>query len=119
MHKNTAATQQQIQFHRVPTTKTPTMPKQKKELDIVAFKTNAENHCRQELEARMVTLTAIGDAAELYAKVTNTRLVVNLTSSASVMGFYDVKNARLCNVIRNYDALPQSIRIFRVQNIPI
>ena len=69
-----------------------------KELEIAAFRKACEDHCRRELESRLVTLTATGDATEINASVTSTRLYVNLTASAPVMGFYDVKNARLCNI---------------------
>ena len=46
----------------------------------------------------MVSIVATGEAPEINANVTSTRLYGNLTAEASVMGFYDVKNAKLCNV---------------------
>ena len=69
-----------------------------KEFEIAAFRKACEDHCHHELESRLVTLTASGDATAINANVTSTRLYVNLTASAPVMGFYDVKNARLCNI---------------------
>eukprot|EP00959_Pyramimonas_sp_CCMP1952_P200918 4202255-Pyramimonas_sp.AAC.1 len=41
-------------------------------------------------------ITAEGSAMEINASVTKTRLYHNLTENASVMGFCDVKNAKLC-----------------------
>ena len=56
-----------------------------------------EQHCLRELEARMVLLVADGTHAEIKASVTTTRLYQHLAESAPCMGFYDVKNAKLCN----------------------
>ena len=64
-----------------------------------AFRKQCEQHCLRELEARLVLLVA-GKHAELKADVTNTRPYKNLTESVSCMGFYDVKNARLCNIFQ-------------------
>ena len=35
---------------------------------------------------------------DIQKSVTSTRLYQNLTASVPLMGFYDVKNARLCNI---------------------
>ena len=43
-------------------------------------------------------LVAEGSDVEVYATVTKARFYQNLTAAATVMGFYDVKNARLCNI---------------------
>eukprot|EP00959_Pyramimonas_sp_CCMP1952_P357249 7480592-Pyramimonas_sp.AAC.1 len=43
-------------------------------------------------------ITAECSAMDINASVTKTRLYQNLTDYASVMGFYDVKNAKLCCV---------------------
>ena len=43
-------------------------------------------------------IVAQGSDVEIKATVTKTRWYQHLTESAPVMGFYDVKNARLCNV---------------------
>ena len=53
----------------------------------------------------MVSLCANGTATEINASVTSTRLYCNLTAAASVMGFYDVKNARLCNIYEGEGAM--------------
>ena len=66
-------------------------------MDVLTFRKQCEQHCLHELEARLVLLVA---HAELKADVTNTRLYQNLTESASCMGFYDVKNAGLCNIFQ-------------------
>ena len=39
-----------------------------------------------------------GDHLDMQKSVTETRLYQNLTESVPLMGFYDVKNARLCNI---------------------
>ena len=44
-------------------------------------------------------ITAVGSDVEIHASVTRTRLYQNLTEAATVMGFYDVKNSRLCNIL--------------------
>ena len=76
-----------------------------KELDVSVFQKECEEHCRRELEARLVSLCANGTATEINASVTSTRLYGNLTAAASVMGFYDVKNARLCNIYEGEGAM--------------
>ena len=58
-----------------------------------------EQHCLRELEARMVLLVAEGTHAEIKASVTTTRLYQHLTESVPCMGFYDVKNAKLCSLL--------------------
>ena len=66
--------------------------------DVTTFRGQCEQACAKELEGRVVMITATGTATEINATVTQTRLYQNLTDSAPVMGFYDVKNARVCNV---------------------
>ena len=46
----------------------------------------------------MVAILAEGSHVEINATVTQTRLYQNLTDKVRCMGFYDVKNAKLCNV---------------------
>ena len=46
----------------------------------------------------MVLLVAEGSHAEIKASVTTTRLYHHLTEAVPCMGFYDVKNAKLCNI---------------------
>ena len=43
-------------------------------------------------------IVAEGSHGEINATLTATRFYQNLTQAATVMGFYDVKNARLCNI---------------------
>ena len=62
------------------------------------FRNRCEQHCVREFEARMVTLLAEGSHAEIKASVTTTRLYKNLTEDVPCMAFYDVKNAKLCNI---------------------
>ena len=69
-----------------------------KETDLAAFRTQCEKHCARELEARLVSLVAEGSHIEIKASVTSTRLYQNLTDSVPCMGFYDVKNAKLCSI---------------------
>ena len=63
-----------------------------------SLRRQCEHHCTCELEARMVLIVAEGTNTDIKTAVTNTHLYHNLTMDASVMGFYDVKNARLCNI---------------------
>ena len=65
-----------------------------------SFRAQCEAQCRQELEARLVTLVAEGAHAEINLSVTKTRLYQNLTENAACMGFYDVKNAKLCTIFQ-------------------
>jgi hypothetical protein len=69
-----------------------------KEKDLAAFRIQCEQHCHRELEARLVSILAEGSHIEICTSVTNTRLYTNLTASVSCMAFYDVKNAKLCNI---------------------
>ena len=69
-----------------------------KEVRLSSFRSECEAHCRRELEARMISLVATGDHVEIRQSVTTTRLYQNLTESVPFMAFYDVKNARLCNI---------------------
>ncbi len=55
-------------------------------------------YCARGLEARRVLMVAQGTHADIRASVTNTHLYHNLTMDASCMAFYDVKNAKLCNI---------------------
>ena len=45
-----------------------------REMQVSAFRAECEQHCRQELEARLVALVIEGDHAEIKKHVTNTRL---------------------------------------------
>ena len=69
-----------------------------KEMDLAAFRMQCEKHCLGELEARLVSIVAEGSHDANIASVMNTRLYQNLTASVSFMAYYDVKNARLCNI---------------------
>ena len=62
------------------------------------FRQQCEQACQKEIDGRVVLLTAEGSGADIRASVTTTRLYKNLTEAATVMGFYDVKNARVCSV---------------------
>jgi hypothetical protein len=73
-------------------------PQDSKEADVAAFRIQCEKHCQRELEARLISICAEGSHVEIIASVTNTRLYQNLTESVSCMAFYDVKNAKLCNI---------------------
>ncbi len=66
--------------------------------NLSVFRNQCEQYCARELEARMVTLLAEGSHAEIKASVTTTRLYKNLTEDVPLMAFYDVKNAKLCNI---------------------
>ena len=48
----------------------------------------------------MVLLVAVGNDVEVRATVTQSRMYQNLTNAAPLMGFYDVKNARLCGILQ-------------------
>ena len=65
---------------------------------VSVFKGQCEQACKKEIDGRVVLLVAEGTGAEIHASLTKTRLYQNLTEAATVMGFYDVKNARLCGV---------------------
>ena len=56
-----------------------------------SFRTECEEHCRRELEARLVLLVMEGDHMEIQKSVTTTRLYHNLTEYVPFMGLYDVK----------------------------
>ena len=62
------------------------------------FRKECEEHCKREIEARMIFLVTEGDHLELKSSITKTRLYSNLTEEVPFMAFYDVKNARLCSV---------------------
>ncbi len=62
------------------------------------LRSQCEQHCARELEARMVLVVAQGTNNDIQTTVTNTQLYQILTMDASVMDFYDVKNAKLCNI---------------------
>ena len=68
------------------------------QIQITAFREQCEHHCQQEIDGRVVLLVAEGSDVEVFATVTKTRLYQNLAEAATVMGVYDVKNARLCNI---------------------
>ena len=61
------------------------------------FKKGCEAKTKDELDARCVSLVVNGGTVDIQIGVTSTRLYQNLTAQATLMGFYDVKNARLCN----------------------
>ncbi len=69
-----------------------------REATMSSFRRQCEQHCARELEARMVLIVAEGTNTDVKTAVTNTHLYHNLTMDASVMAFYDVKNARLCSI---------------------
>jgi hypothetical protein len=73
-------------------------PQDSKETDLQAFRSQCEKHCLRELEARLVSIVAEGSHVEINASVTSTRLYQNLTDAVPCMAFYDVKNAKLCNI---------------------
>ena len=62
------------------------------------FRMQCEKACQREINARVVCFAAEGSSVAIHATLTKTRLYQNLTDAATVMGFYDVKNARLCTV---------------------
>ena len=68
------------------------------QIQITAFREQCEHHCQQEIDGRVVLLVAEGTDVEVFATVTKTRLYQNLAEAATVMGVYDVKNARMCNI---------------------
>jgi hypothetical protein len=76
-----------------------------RETDLSAFRRQCEMHCLRELEARLVLLVAEGTHAEIKASVTTTRLYQNLTENVPCMGFYDVKNAKLCDIFKGEGVL--------------
>ena len=65
---------------------------------LAQLRLECEKSCRREPDARVVVVLASGTRAEIKANVTSTRLYQNLTEAAPCMGFYDVKNAKLCNI---------------------
>jgi hypothetical protein len=69
-----------------------------RETTMSSFRRQCEQHCARELEARMVLIVAEGTNTDIKTAVTNTHLYQNLTMDASCMAFYDVKNAKLCNI---------------------
>ena len=66
--------------------------------DVTSFRKKCEEACEAQLEGRMVIVIAEGTDVEIHKSITQTRMYQNLTDHATLMGFYDVKNARLCNV---------------------
>ena len=66
--------------------------------DVASFRMKCEEACKKALEGRVVLVIAESTDVEIYQNITQTRLYKNLGVGATVMGFYDVKNARLCNV---------------------
>ena len=69
-----------------------------RETDLSTFRRQCEQHCFRELEARSVLLVAGGTHAENNLDVTNTRIYKDSPVSVPFMGFYDVKNAKLCHI---------------------
>ena len=71
------------------------------------FRRDCETFINEQLEARLVMLTADGTHEEIVNTVTSSRLYNNLANSGSrLMGFYDVKNATLCDIYEG-EALTQ------------
>ena len=68
------------------------------QVHISAFRAQCEAACQKEIDGRVVIIFAEGTAVEIHASLTKTRLYQNLTEAATVMGFYDIKNARLCSI---------------------
>ena len=66
--------------------------------NLSVFRNQCEQHCARELEARMVSLLAVGSHTEIKANVVNTRLYNTLTENVPLMAFYDVANVKLCNI---------------------
>ena len=62
------------------------------------FRLQCEKACQKEIDARVVLLVAEGSGVDIRDSLTKTRLYQNLTEAATVMGFHDVKHARLCTV---------------------
>ena len=54
---------------------------------VTAFRKQCELACQKEIDGRVVLLVAEGDAVEIRATVTTTRLYQNLSEDATVMGF--------------------------------
>ena len=78
-----------------------------KDLRLFEFRKDCEAYVDRELAARLVILTNDGTHEELQNALTGTRLYQNLsTAGARFMGFYDVKNAMLCEVYEG-EALTQ------------
>ena len=69
-------------------------PELSREIQLASFRSDCEEHCRRELEARLVALVVDGDHLDMQKSVTEARLYQNLTESVPLMGFYDVKSAR-------------------------
>jgi hypothetical protein len=85
-----------------------------RETHLSVFRRKCEQHCFRELEARMVLLVAEGSDAEIKTSVTNTQLYQILTEDASCMAFYDVKNAKLCNIYEG-----EGVIMFTVCPLPL
>ena len=68
------------------------------QIHVTAFRKQCEQACQKEIDGRVVLLVATGADVEIRATVTTTRLYQNLTADTTVVGFYDVKNARLCSI---------------------
>ena len=77
------------------------------QLQLPAFRKDCEDYVNRELEARTVILTNDGNHDELGNALTSSRMYQNLASlGARFMGFYDIKNAGLCNIFEG-EALTQ------------
>ena len=63
---------------------------------LTAFRQQCEQACNKEIEGRVVMIVAEGSDVEINATLTTSRFYQNLTQAATLMGFYDVKNAKLC-----------------------
>ena len=73
--------------------------KESQHVQLERFKQSIETHCRLQFEDRVVVLTLDGRHEELQNSVTSTEMYTNLSQSGCrFMGFYDVKNAKLCEL---------------------
>ena len=74
---------------------------------LAIFRRDCETFIDEQLQARLVMLTADGTHDEVVNALTSSRLYANLANSGSrLMGFYDVKNAMLCGIFAG-EALTQ------------
>ena len=69
--------------------------------EVDEFRILCEMKCKRELDARLVTFTSGGTSIEIKNTVTASRLYQNMSSKVPWMGYYDVKNAKLCKQYEN------------------
>ncbi len=84
-----------------------------RETKMSSLRRQCEQYCARELEARMVLVVAQEANTDIQTIVTKTHLYQNLTMDASVMAFYDVKNAKLCNIYEG-----EGVIMFTVCSLP-